>query len=160
VARALERADVRFRGGRRVDVHEGSVVAWGRTADVGAADRIVSLPLIRGPRLEGVPQPGVYGLIPVDGYGRVDGLPGGYAIGDATDFPIKQGGLACQQADAAAEHIAARHGAPVVARPFVPELQAVLLTGEEPIVFGAATDKLPGRHLAPYLAAARGAVAG
>ena len=35
-----------------------------------------------------------------------------YAAGDATDFPIKQGGLATQQADAVAERIAARAGAP------------------------------------------------
>ena len=33
-----------------------------------------------------------------------------YAAGDGTDFPVKQGGLATQQADAAAEHIAAGLG--------------------------------------------------
>jgi len=30
-----------------------------------------------------------------------------YAAGDAADFPVKTGGLAAQQADAAAESIAA-----------------------------------------------------
>jgi sulfide:quinone oxidoreductase len=38
-------------------------------------------------------------------------------------FPIKQGGLGTQQADAAAEHIAARFGAPVEPEPFHPILR-------------------------------------
>ena len=84
-------------------------------------------------------------------------MPGAYAVGDATDFPIKQGGLACQQADAAAAHIAANHGAPLTPAPFRPRLRASLLTGEGPaIVLGDETEtvpgKVPGRYLAPYLA--------
>ena len=51
-----------------------------------------------------------------------------YAAGDATTFPVKQGGLATQQADAAAETIAQAR-APVTARPFTPVLRGVLLTG-------------------------------
>ena len=39
--------------------------------------------------------------------GRVTGLADVYAAGDGVDFPVKQGGLAAQQADAVAEHIAA-----------------------------------------------------
>ena len=39
-----------------------------------------------------------------------------YAAGDATTCAIKQGGVAAQQADAAAEAIAARAGAPVEPR--------------------------------------------
>ena len=39
---------------------------------------------------------------------RVDGVDHVHAAGDAADFPVKQGGLACQQADTVAEHIAAR----------------------------------------------------
>ena len=50
------------------------------------------------------------GFLPVDAHGRVVGAPGVYAAGDATDFAIKQGGIACQQADAAAEAIAAEAG--------------------------------------------------
>lgn len=120
-------------------------------------DRVVSLPLVRGPRIEGVPTTEPFGLIAVDEHARVAGLAGVYAVGDATDFPIKQGGLACQQARAAAAHIAARHGARIVAEPFRPELQALLLTGAgEPLVLGTGEDtpgKVPGRYLAPYLAA-------
>src|SRR5215203_5858322 len=70
------------------------------------ADRLVALPLLRGPRLDGVPSEPTFGFIPVDPHGRVDGLEGVYAAGDATNFPIKQGGLATQQADAVAEHVA------------------------------------------------------
>jgi sulfide:quinone oxidoreductase len=114
------------------------------------ADRVVALPLVRGPRIAGVPTTEPYGLIPVDDYGRITGLRGAYAIGDATDFPIKQGGLACQQAAAAATHIAAAHGADVTPEPFRPVLRATLLTGRgAPIALGAARPegKLPGRYL-------------
>jgi sulfide:quinone oxidoreductase len=146
VARALAEAGVEFVGGRRPG------------AALPAVDRIVSLPMIRGPRIPGVPATGLYGLIGVDEFGRVEGLANAYAIGDATDHPIKQGGLAAQQADAAAAHIAAAHGAPVTPSPFRPRLRATLLTGAgDPIELGdpsadAAPGKLPGRYLAPYLA--------
>jgi sulfide:quinone oxidoreductase len=142
VERELSAAGVTFVPGHR------SLPEW------IAADRVVSLPLIRGPKIQGVPTTGLYGLIPVDDYGRVRGLADAYAIGDATDFPIKQGGLACQQAGAAALHVAARHGAPVTPRPFRPQLHATLLTGAEPIHLGdgPAAGKVPGRYLAPYLA--------
>ena len=40
------------------------------------------------------------------------GLDRVYAAGDATEFPVKHGGIAAQQADAAAEAIAALAGAP------------------------------------------------
>jgi sulfide:quinone oxidoreductase len=51
-----------------------------------------------------------------------------YAAGDATDFEIKQGGIACQQADAAAEAIAARAGVAIDPAPFAPVLRGLLLT--------------------------------
>ena len=101
----------------------------GHTRGTVSADRIVALPLVRGPRIPGVPATGVFGLIPVDPYGRVAGLPGVYAAGDATDYPIKQGAVACDQADAIATTIAAHHGAPSTPAPFEPILGATLLTG-------------------------------
>jgi sulfide:quinone oxidoreductase len=129
-----------------------------RSAEIDPGARVVSLPLLRGPQIPGVPESGVYGLIPVDEHLRVRGLERVYALGDATDFPIKQGGIACQQADAAAAHVAARYGAPVTAEPFTPLMQAVLLTGETPIVLGGAPSKLPGRYLAAYLGEAAAAL--
>jgi sulfide:quinone oxidoreductase len=55
-------------------------------------------------------------------------VPDVYAAGDVTAHAIKQGGLACQQADAAATHIAAAAGADVQAEPFAPVLRGMLLT--------------------------------
>ena len=59
--------------------------------------------------------------------------PDVFAAGDATAGPIKQGGLATQQADAAAEAIAAEAGAPVTPRPCRRVLRGVVLTGEAPL---------------------------
>jgi sulfide:quinone oxidoreductase len=64
-------------------------------------DAVVALPLVRGPRLAGVPADDL-GFIPVDSHGRARGLEDVYAAGDATHFPVKQGGLATQQADVVA----------------------------------------------------------
>ena len=47
----------------------------------------MSLPLLRGPHIPGVPSTGLYGFIPVDEHLRVRGLAHAYAIGDATDHP-------------------------------------------------------------------------
>ena len=63
------------------------------------------------------------------------------AAGDATSFPVKQGGLAAQQADAAAATIAQRLGARVASRPFItPVLRGVLLTGGAPLYLRAELD--------------------
>lgn len=94
------------------------------------AGTVVALPLIEGPGLAGLPTDD-HGFIPIDEHARVTGLEDVYAAGDGTTFPIKQGGLATQQADAAAEHIAARLGAPVEAKPFHPVLRGQLITGPE-----------------------------
>ena len=134
-----------------------------------AADRVVALPRLYVPPLGGVPQT-YEGFIPVDAHGRVVGLPGVWAAGDATSFPVKQGGIAAQQADTAAESIAAAAGVPVQPLPFRPVLRGLLLTGDaprflrgEPVARGeeslVSTEplwwppaKIVGRHLAPFLA--------
>ena len=85
----------------------------GSTADPAAADYVVTLPLLRGPELAGVPTTPPDGFVAVDEHGQVRGLADVYAAGDGVDFPVKQGGLAAQQADAVAEHIAAAYGASV-----------------------------------------------
>ena len=93
--------------------------------------RIVSLPVIVGRAISGVPSD-EHGFMPVDEHGRVIGLDGVYAVGDEANFPVKQGGLATQQADAAAKDICADAGAPVERDPFRPVLRGMLLTGAEP----------------------------
>jgi sulfide:quinone oxidoreductase len=134
----------------------------------------VSLPTLRGPDLAGVPR-GRGGFVPTDQHGRVHGLDSVYAAGDLTAFPVKQGGLAAQQADAVAETVAAAAGAQVEPRPFEPVLRGLLLTGGAPAYLRAELGggrgetslaasealwwppgKIVGRYLAPFLASAAG----
>jgi len=134
-----------------------------------AVDRIVTEPRLVGPSLRGIPS-GRDGFIHTDAHGRVPGLDDVFAAGDATIFPVKQGGLAAQQADAVAEAIAASAGADIDPQPFRPILRGTLLTGgpaqylradisgaagDDSIVSGEALwwppNKLCGRYLAPYL---------
>ena len=98
---------------------------------VGPAE-VVALPVMEGPAIEGLPAD-EGGFIPIDDHARVQGVEDIYAAGDGTTFPIKQGGLATQQADAAAEDIAHRLGAAVTPEPFRPVLRGKLLTGDESV---------------------------
>ena len=105
------------------------------------ADRVVTLPTLEGPGLAGIPVDEL-GFIPVDGHGRVDGFDCVYAAGDATCDSIKQGGLATQQADAAAEAIAADAGAPIRPQPYRPVLRGLLMTGHAPLYLRADLGRL------------------
>ena len=87
--------------------------------------RVITLPRLEGPEIAGLPSD-EHGFLAVDEFQQV--VPGVYAAGDVTDYEVKQGGIACQQADVAAEHIAAQAGAPVDPQPFEPELKGLLLT--------------------------------
>ena len=95
-------------------------------------DRVVTLPVLEGPRIHGLPHDR-HGFIPVDAHGRVAGVADIYAAGDITVFPLKQGGLAAQQADAVAGVIAAAAGAAVTPEPFSPVLRGLLMTGGAPL---------------------------
>jgi sulfide:quinone oxidoreductase len=90
----------------------------------------IALPRMEGPRIDGLPAD-EDGFIPVNGHGRVKGVEDVYAAGDGTNFPIKQGGLGTQQADAVASDIAHRIGAQEAPEPFRPVLRGKLLTGGE-----------------------------
>ena len=135
-----------------------------------SADRIVALPRLEGAPLDGIPQT-LAGFIPVDAHCHVHGVADVYAAGDITSFMVKQGGIATQQAEAAAEAIAAAAGAELDPRPFHPVLRGLLLTGGEPWYLrrelSAAPERAPaadyhalwwppakivGRYLAPFLA--------
>src|SRR5580765_1907861 len=131
------------------------------------ADRAVALPRLEGPRLRGL-FCDARGFLPTDSLGQVGGEIDVWAAGDATGFPVKQGGIAAQQADAAAESIAARAGAEVEPCPFRPVLRGLLLTGMVPRFLRAEGSpsvslvdteplwwppaKIVGRYLAPFLA--------
>jgi sulfide:quinone oxidoreductase len=127
VAALLDEARIAFHGHAYAEIDHRRITMRPGHEQLDA-ERIVALPLLDGPELEGVPLDR-NGFIPIDERGRVRGLTGVYAAGDAADFPIKQGGLACQQADAVAEYIAAQAGAPLEPQPFRPVLRGKLLTG-------------------------------
>jgi NADH dehydrogenase FAD-containing subunit len=104
----------------------------------------------------------------------VRGLDDVFAAGDATDFAIKHGGIAAQQADTAAMAVATRAGAPVDPRPFHPEIHGILLGADEPLYLSAHVTgshgssshisgepswspptKIVAKYLAPYLESRR-----
>jgi sulfide:quinone oxidoreductase len=165
VAEMLEQAGVAFEGSAQADVRPGGHIDLGDGRSVQAR-RIVALPLLQGPRIAGVPRD-ESGFIPIDGHARVIGADDVYAAGDGTTFPVKQGGIATQQADAAAEDIAARAGASLTPQPFRPVLRGHLLTGtDSPYLRRDVGDrrgetaaaalwwpptKVAGRYLGPWL---------
>jgi sulfide:quinone oxidoreductase len=160
---------IEVRTSTRVTESEGGLLTLHPGGESLEFAHVVSLPLLEGPAIAGLPAD-EGGFIPIDDHARVKGAPDVYAAGDGTNFPIKQGGLGTQQADAAAEDIAARLGAPVEAQPFHPVLRGMLLTGEESLNLrhsltggegeGVVSSdylwwpphKVSGRYLAPYLA--------
>ncbi len=118
------------------------------------ADAVLSLPRIEGRQIAGVPSDRD-GYVAVDDHGRVVGAQHAFAAGDVTNFPIKQSGIATQQADAAAEAIAAELGHAGTPKPFDPILRGVLWTGGEPLYLsghlGDGDDETVGGHLTPFL---------
>lgn len=95
------------------------------------ADAVLALPQVVPPAFEGLPADDC-GFVPVDPHCRVPGLANVYAAGDVTSLPLKQGGLAAQQAGAAAEAIAADLGHGPAPQPFRPALRGLLLAGRAP----------------------------
>jgi sulfide:quinone oxidoreductase len=138
----------------------------GEELDLGT---VVALPALRVPAVPGLPQRNG-GFVQTDVSMRVAGLEHVWAAGDATWFPIKQGGLASQQADVAAQGIAASAGAHVARESFEPVLRAALITGGAPEFLRAYLPsrgraevsagrglwwppaKVAGRYLGPFLA--------
>jgi sulfide:quinone oxidoreductase len=158
-------------------VHPSSyptVDAAGLTVHPGArafeVERMVALPKLVGPAVRGLLSDHE-GFISVTPYAQVRGVPGVFAAGDCTDFAVKHGGIAAQQADVAAVSISALAGADVTPRPFHPIIRGTLLTGAQPrymtaqVTGGAGfsstmslecpwspPSKIVAEHLAPYLA--------
>jgi len=124
------------RGIRFVPGIQATEIAWGELrAQPGnvriGADAVITLPRLSGPAIAGLAAD-ERGFLLVDAHGLVRGTSNVYAAGDAIAFAVKHGGLATQQADAAAEMIAARVGAAVTPTPFSPVLRGMLLTGSGP----------------------------
>lgn len=175
VADLLSECGVRFIGNSTPEsVQRGGTLSL-RLGGTVEGDCVITVPELRGPRITGVPADRE-GFVTTNSLGGVIGLADVYAAGDMTNFPIKQGGLAAQQADLIAQCIASGHGA-VIKEPRVQHvLRARLLGGAHPIFlrtvldeFGQATsatlqresfeegeystapEKVFGRYLTPYL---------
>lgn len=172
VAAKLEEAAITLRVSCAAKRFDGGELSLANGLALGF-DRVVALPRLEVPRLPGLPQR-EHGFLATDGQMQVEGLDDVWAAGDATALPIKQGGLAAQQADIAASAIAARAGADVEVEPFRPMLRAALITGDTPDFMQAPVGnpdagiasvgsvrwaprmKLSANHLGPYLARALG----
>jgi sulfide:quinone oxidoreductase len=169
VERLLEEHDILTITSAHCDVPEPGRVTIRPGERQLHAERIVALPQLLGPSTPGVPT-GTEGFIPVDEHCSVRGLEHVYAAGDATDFPIKLGGIAAQQADVAARAIARLAGVPVEDRAFDPEIHGILIGGGEPLYLSARVtggqgstsqvtrtavwsppSKIAAHYLAPYL---------
>jgi sulfide:quinone oxidoreductase len=179
VAAELEQAGVTLHTDQTMTLSVGTPIKIrlkpsGKTFD---ADRVVAVPDLFPHTLHGLPIDD-RGFLPVDAHGRVSGARDVYAAGDCAAFPIKHGGLATQQADAVALHIASRTGVEVDVETVRVVLRARLLTGLDDLWLrrdllrpddrGQVSrqslwwppGKIAGRWLSPYLQARRDAEAG
>lgn len=166
----LDEANVRVHTGTHVTAAEAGHLVANPGAEDFRGHRVVTLPRAVGNPIDGLVTDD-RGFILTDEFGSVPGTDAVWAAGDATAYPIKQGGLAAQQADVVARAIAARAGADVEPEPFRPVLRGVLLTGrgrawmrrdlaantdadtaDRHALFWPPT-KIAGRYLSPYLAA-------
>jgi sulfide:quinone oxidoreductase len=121
ISNELERAGVSVLSADRAEVEHGhrAVVVLQPSRERLEVDRVLALPALRGRRLAGVPTD-PQGFIEIDEHCRAQRLHDVWAVGDGTAFPIKSGGFAAEQADVAAEDIAAVAGAQIEPRPFDP----------------------------------------
>ena len=154
-----------------IDAYEDGVL-WIEFEGAVDVDALIALPRLHGPAITGLPHD-EDGFIPVDRVARVAGVEHVYAAGDACAFGLKQGGLAAQEADVAAAHIAWTLDAGPQPNPLDLVLRGELLTGTaprflraqvirrgeehdpgqvsgEPLWWPAA--KIAARELGPYLA--------
>ncbi len=92
-------------------------------------DRIVAFPKLAGPAIKGLPAD-ADGFLPTSSSGEVTGAAHVYAAGDATNFPVKYGGVAAGQADVVGASIAAVAGAPVAPALFDGVVHGFLIRGQ------------------------------
>jgi sulfide:quinone oxidoreductase len=171
VSDLLAAAGVRFESNSSLEVTADGALLMPGVETPLQFERILASPRLEGPAPRGLPCDDD-GFIPIDPHGLVHNVEHVYAAGDGTTFPVKQGGIATQQADAVAEVIAKRAGARVDPRPLRPVLRGYLLANGSSRFLraelhhrdGAISEasestmwwpagKIAGTHLAPYLAA-------
>jgi sulfide:quinone oxidoreductase len=168
----LEGSGVTLYTAGTVDAFEDGAI-WIEFEGAVDVDAVVALPRLHGPSIEGLPHDDG-GFIPIDRVARVAGVDHVYAAGDVCSFRFKQGGLAAQEADVAAAHIAWKIGAGPQPAPLDLVLRGELLTGAAPRFLRARLPrhgeehddgqvsreplwwppaKIAARELGPYLAA-------
>ncbi len=169
IAQRLDRANIKTINSAYAEVPSSGEVVINPGDRHLHVNRVIALPELYGPAVRGIPL-GEHGFIRVDPYGRVRDVKDIYAAGDAIDFPVKHGGIGSQQADVAAQSIAALAGASVTPEAFNPVIHGMLLTDDKPLYLTAKitggqgfssqmTDtptwspprKIAARYLAPYL---------
>jgi sulfide:quinone oxidoreductase len=169
VSKLLADAGIEVLGSAYVEVPDWDTVVVNPEDRKLTFDRVVALPELYGPAVRGVPA-AEHGFIPIDLHSKVRGVERVYAAGDATDFVLKHGGISGEQADTAAEAIAALAGAPIEPKRFQPTVYGMLLTGGHPLYlrahvtgghgFSSEVSKEPlwspprkivARYLGPYL---------
>jgi sulfide:quinone oxidoreductase len=140
VSELLERERVRVYAGAQPQVPAARRVIVAPGGEELEAERIVALPRIEGRPLRNVPSV-EGGFVPVDEFAKVPGMAEHvFAAGDATNLPLKHGGLGALQADVAAAGIAAMAGVDLTPEPLRPVVRAVLHTGSEPLYITARLD--------------------
>ena len=129
VAGLLADADIQVMRGAWVESSSGKLMVNPGEREL-RFDHVVAVPRLVGPAITGLPAD-ADGFLPVTSHCEVTGVQRVYAAGDGTDFPVKFGGIAAQQADAAAASIASLAGAPTEPRPFDGIVHGVLLSGRK-----------------------------
>jgi sulfide:quinone oxidoreductase len=169
VAELLERAHVKTIHSAYAEIPRAGEIVINPGERHLHVSRVVALPELYGPGVRGIPL-SEHGFYRVDVHGKLVDAEHIYAAGDATEFAVKFGGIAAQQADALAEAIAVLAGAPVTPEPFHPVIHGILLTAEEPRYLTARitggqgfsseisdtpswspATKIAAKYLAPYL---------
>ena len=135
MVRLLAEAGISLHAGVVAQVPSPRLVTFGnKTLEV---ERIVTLPKLDGPAIPGIPA-GTGWFVPIDARCVVQGTGDRvFAAGDATDFPVKHGGIGAQQADTAAAGIAHLAGIGDRPAPLQPVIRGMLLGGERPLYLAA-----------------------
>lgn len=144
VLRTLARAGVFVRAGAAVRAFQ-----WGRLeledGEALPADRVVALPRLDGPAIEGLPCD-EDGFVLCGPEGRVAGAPDVRVIGDAcAGATHRRAALACRQADRAAAAIARELGATV------DDIAPKCADPEAAAGLPWPSHRVPGRYLTPFL---------
>jgi sulfide:quinone oxidoreductase len=138
MVRLLAEAGITLRTDSQVRVSSPHDLVLQPSGEVFHPDRIISLPTIIGPNVRGIPGFAQDRFLHIDEYCRVLNTGGRiFAAGDATDLPVKQGGVGAQQADVAAAGIAHLAGAGPAPERLRPRIDATLFASAKPLYLSA-----------------------